>query len=242
MVVLARNAEEYAAKGLTPEMIAGGAEQLSEAHGMPMSTAVRDRVPGTLPACTAVVATRLHAPEQETAMLRALRLRNFGGENLDDQSTIDHAAADIGLEPDQVAAWMDDLDVKAAVEADATAARHPAPAALVLDGKLASWEHGRRYTCPSYELCPDGNRRRCRRSPASSRGRSTTWRWPTCCPTSSAAPIPSRSPRCWRGPASRWPRSRSPPWPTSSPSRRPSSWRASRASIPLGNGVLWELA
>jgi len=157
MVVLARDAGEYAAKGLTPEMIAGGARRLSEAHGMPMSTAVRDRVPGTLPACTAVVATRLHAPASEAAILRRLRLRQFNGENLDEAATIAGAAGDVGLDPDAVAAWMEDLDVKAAVEADATAARHPAPAALVLDHKLAGWEHGRRYTCPSYELTPAGN-------------------------------------------------------------------------------------
>jgi predicted DsbA family dithiol-disulfide isomerase len=157
MVVLARSADEYAAKGLTPEMAAGAAEQLSEAYGMPMFNGVRDRVPGTLPACTAVVATRLHAPEHEAAMLRRLRLRHFNGENLDEQSTITHAAQDVGLDPDTVAAWMEELDVKAAVEADATAARHPAPAALMLDHKLADWESGRRYTCPSYELRPAGN-------------------------------------------------------------------------------------
>jgi hypothetical protein len=157
MVVLARSAEEYAAKGLTPEMAAGGAQQLSDAYGMPMDTAVRDRVPGTLPACTAVVATRLFAPEREAAMLRRLRLRHFNGENLDDASTIANAAQDVGLDPETVAGWLEDLDVKAAVEADATAARHPAPAALVLDHKLADWEHGRRYTCPSYEFVPGGN-------------------------------------------------------------------------------------
>ena len=157
MVVLSRDAAENAAKGLTPEMIAGGSARLSAEHGMPMSSAVRDRVPGTLPACTAVVATRVHAPEHEAALLRRLRLRHFDGEYLDAASTVAGAAQDVGLDPAAVAAWMEELDVKAAVEADATAARHPAPAALVLDHKLAGWERGRRYTCPSYELVPDGN-------------------------------------------------------------------------------------
>jgi predicted DsbA family dithiol-disulfide isomerase len=157
MVVLARDAQEYADKGLTPDIIAAGAERLSEQYGMPMFTGVRDRVPGTLPACTAVVATRLHAPEKEAAILRRLRLRQFNGENLDEASTSAHAAEDVGLDPAELAAWMEDLDVKAAVEADATAARHPSPAALVLDHKLAGWEHGRRYTCPSYEIAPAGN-------------------------------------------------------------------------------------
>jgi hypothetical protein len=35
-------------------------------------------------------------------------------------------------------------------------ARHPLPAALVLDARLADWEGGRRYTCPSYEIRVDG--------------------------------------------------------------------------------------
>jgi predicted DsbA family dithiol-disulfide isomerase len=157
MVVLARDADEYAAKGLTPEMVAESTGELSERHGMPMSVAVRDRVPGTLPACTAVVAARMHAPELEDAILRRLRLRHFDGENLDEPSTVAHAAADVGLDPAVVATWVEDLDVRAAVEADATAARHPAPAALVLDHKLAGWEQGRRYTCPSYELAPAAN-------------------------------------------------------------------------------------
>jgi predicted DsbA family dithiol-disulfide isomerase len=157
MVVLARDAGEYAAKGFTPEMAADGATQLSERYGMPMSEAVRDRVAGTLPACAAVVATRLHAPEREAAILRRLRLRHFNGEHLDEASTVANAAQDVGLDPATVAGWLEDLDVRAAVEADATAARHPAPAALVLDHKLAGWEQGRRYTCPSFELAPTGN-------------------------------------------------------------------------------------
>jgi hypothetical protein len=36
-------------------------------------------------------------------------------------------------------------------------ARHPLPAALVLDARLADWEGGRRYTCPSYEIRVDGS-------------------------------------------------------------------------------------
>src|ERR1700679_2559945 len=35
-------------------------------------------------------------------------------------------------------------------------ARHPHPAGLALDRKLAGWSGGRRYTCPSYEIAwPD---------------------------------------------------------------------------------------
>jgi hypothetical protein len=39
------------------------------------------------------------------------------------------------------------------------ASRLPSRAALALDHKLASWDAGRRYTCPSYEIeGPDGQR------------------------------------------------------------------------------------
>jgi hypothetical protein len=48
-------------------------------------------------------------------------------------------------------------DVRDALAEDMDRARHPAPAALALDHKLAAWNGGRRYTCPSYELTLDGD-------------------------------------------------------------------------------------
>ena len=36
---------------------------------------------------------------------------------------------------------------------DMRLARQPLAAARVLDHKLANWSGGRRYTCPSYEMC-----------------------------------------------------------------------------------------
>jgi hypothetical protein len=106
----------------------------------------------SLPACRAVVAARLHAPESVRAVLRSLRVRNFAGELLDDPQTIAGAALDGGLDAEALTAWASGDDVTAAVEEDKALARAPMPAARVLDHKLANWSGGRRYTCPSYEI------------------------------------------------------------------------------------------
>src|SRR5690606_29968671 len=113
---------------------------------------VKPRVAATLPACRAVVAARLHQPAAEEALLRNLRVRHFSGELLDDPAMIDAAAADAGIDPGALRSWVTGDDVQRALDADLRAAREPTPEARVLDSRLASWEGGRRYTCPSYEL------------------------------------------------------------------------------------------
>ncbi len=152
MVVLADDGDEYAAKGLTPEILAKGAASISRDHGMPMDTSVRDRMSATAPACRAVVAARLHAPEAEAALLRALRVRNFDGEALEDESTRAGAARDVGLDPAALETWMASDDVERMLDEDRAAARNPTAAALAQDDRLADADEGRRYTCPSYEI------------------------------------------------------------------------------------------
>ena len=152
MVGLSESPQEALDKGFTPEVQAGAFAKIATDHGMPIDAAVRPRVAATLPACRAVVAARLHAPEQMRALLRALRLRHFGGELLDAPETIDGAAVDAGIDPGALARWTTGDDVQAALDEDLAAARRPTPAARVLDDRLADWPGGRRYTCPSYEL------------------------------------------------------------------------------------------
>jgi hypothetical protein len=152
MVVLARSPQEYLDKGFTPERQSESFERISAEYGMPIDCRLRPRMAATLPACTAVVATRLHRPELEAAILRRLRLRHFGGSLLDEPATVTGAAADVGLDPAELERWMAEDAVRAAVDEDAAAARKPMPAARVLDHKLANWSGGRRYTCPSYEI------------------------------------------------------------------------------------------
>jgi predicted DsbA family dithiol-disulfide isomerase len=152
MVVLAEDPQEYLDKGFTPEKLSKAYTTIARDHGMPIDTSLRPRMAATAPACRAIVATRLHAPEAEEAILRAFRVRCMSGELLDESSTVRHAAADAGLDPDELERWMTAEAVEPAMRADMAAAREPIPAARVLDDRLANWSGGRRYTCPSYEI------------------------------------------------------------------------------------------
>ena len=152
MVVLAKAPEDYLEKDFTPERQSKAFHRIAEDHGMPIDTRLRPRMAATLPACRAVVATRLHRPERARPILRRLRLRHFAGELLDEPETIAGAARDALVDPEELAEWERDPAVTAAIEADMRAAREPMPAARALDHKLANWSGGRRYTCPSLEI------------------------------------------------------------------------------------------
>lgn len=155
MIGLHETAEEAAAKGLTPEKMEPAIRKVQQRYGMPIDTARRERIPGTVPACRAVVATRLHAPDPSLAeaLLRRLRVRYMAGELLDEQPVIDAAATDAGIDPAELARWTADPATEPALREDMREARAPLPAALVLDHKLAASEDGgRRYSAPSYEL------------------------------------------------------------------------------------------
>lgn len=160
LVGLTETPEEYTSRGFTPERQAAAYASIARDHGMPIATFVRPRMHATVPACRAVAAARRHAPGQMRAVLRRLRVRTFAGELLDEPSTIANAAADAGLAPGQLEAWMADPEVERELREDLAAAREPMPAARVLDHKLANWSGGRRYTCPSYEIVrvADGTR------------------------------------------------------------------------------------
>ena len=153
MVVLAERAQDNVDRGFTPAMLAEASAQIARDYRMPIDTRVQSHVPATLPACRAVVATRVHKPELAQRLFRALQLRNFAGQLLDDRATIDSAARAAGIDPEELYRWERDPAVLAELEEDMRLARQPLPAARVLDHKLANWSGGRRYTCPSYELC-----------------------------------------------------------------------------------------
>jgi predicted DsbA family dithiol-disulfide isomerase len=152
MVGLAESPEEYLDRGFTPERQSSAFAMIAREHGMPIDTSVRARMAATVPACRAVVAAKLHAPDRARRLLRRLRVRHFSGQLLDEPQTIAAAATDAGIDPAELERWTAGDDVEAALREDMTAARDPIPAACVLDGKLANWSGGRRYTCPSYEI------------------------------------------------------------------------------------------
>ena len=152
LVGLSASADEYTSRGLTPEWFAEATARMAADHEMPIDTRVRPRMWATMPACRAVVATRLHAPDRERLLLRRLRLRFFSGGLLDDPELIAAAARDAGIDPAELERWTGDPQVAQTLEEDLAVARSPIPAARVLDHKLANWSGGVRYTCPSYEI------------------------------------------------------------------------------------------
>lgn len=152
MVVLSEDPADYEKKGMTKEKLADGVAMISKKHGMPIDTAVPERLQATLPACRAVVAARLYAPEAEMALLRNLRVRNFSGQLLDDPATIFGAVQDADISKSDLDEWVLGEEVEKALREDMRAARHPGEEALALNDRLADWEGGRRYTCPSYEF------------------------------------------------------------------------------------------
>jgi predicted DsbA family dithiol-disulfide isomerase len=152
MVGLAATPEEYERRGFTTKRQAAALARIAREQEMPIDTRERPRMAATIPACRAVVAARLHAPEAERRLLRRLRVRCFAGQLIDEPATIAAAATDAGLDPAELEAWCAGDDVAAALAEDMAIARQPMPAARVLDAKLANWSGGRRYTCPSYEI------------------------------------------------------------------------------------------
>jgi predicted DsbA family dithiol-disulfide isomerase len=145
MIVLTREEGEA-------EKLAEGAPGLQRKFGMPIEPAPYLRPASSEPACRAVVAARLNAPEREDGLLRALRVRTMAGGLLDDPALIDAAATDAGIDPGDLAGWVASEETGAALEADAAAARSPAPAARALDHKLGGPAGERRYTTPTYEF------------------------------------------------------------------------------------------
>ncbi len=156
MVGLAEDPAEFEAKGLTTAMMAAGSKQIAAAHGMPIDTNERERLTATMPACRAVVAARLNSPGHQQTLLRAIQARGFAGELIDEPATIAAAAADAEIDAHDLEQWSAQAETLVALASDMQRARQPLPAALVLDERLADWEGGRRYTCPSYEIRVDG--------------------------------------------------------------------------------------
>ena len=107
------------------EKLAGGAPNLQREYGMPIDPAPRSRPASSEPACRAVVAARLNAPELEEPLLRRLRVRAMAGALLDDPELISAAARDVGLDGADLEAWTSSAPVEAALQADIDAARTP---------------------------------------------------------------------------------------------------------------------
>lgn len=138
------------------EKLAAGAPNLQRRFGMPIDPAPYPRASSSEPACRAVVAARLHAPELEEPLLRRLRVRRMAGGLIDDPALLAAAAEDVGLAPVELEEWCARPEVEAALRDDRVAARSPSLVARALDHKLGGPRSQRRYTTPSYELASGG--------------------------------------------------------------------------------------
>ncbi len=132
MVGLSERASDYEDKGFTPERQSTSFRRLSERHHMPMDFSLRPRMAATLPACRAVVAVRRHLPEQEAAILRAVRVLHFSGQLLDTPETLAAAAEQAGVDARDLEAWMAEPETEDLLAADLEAAREPTAGALAL--------------------------------------------------------------------------------------------------------------
>lgn len=148
MVVLATEVRD----DFPPARLSASLRSLQERYGMPIDWRERRYAAPSVHACRAVVAVRQRWPEREERMLRELRILAMAGELLDDSDTLEVAAERAGLPVQELAAYADDPQVHAELEADMAAARDPSPAALAQDDRLGGPPGERRYTCPSYEL------------------------------------------------------------------------------------------
>lgn len=138
------------------EKLATGAGSLQPRYGMPIDPAPYPRPASSEPACRAVVAARLQAPELQEPLLRRLRVRVMQAGLLDDPELIAAAARDVGLDPAALQEWCARDDVEAALQEDIAASRNPLPAARALNHKLGGPAEERRYTAPSYEITSAG--------------------------------------------------------------------------------------
>ena len=160
MIGLTEDAGQYAARGYTPTRSAIGYERFRR-FGMPFQITPKARLSATSPACRAVVATRLAAPELEEAALRALQLAQFTTTGtLDDPDTLRSALAGVeGLDADATVERVDDPEVVAAYEADRARARAAAGSPTEFQGRAANTDGAVRYTAPSLLFDgPDGHR------------------------------------------------------------------------------------
>jgi protein-disulfide isomerase-like protein with CxxC motif len=154
MIGLTEERAQYESRGYTGARMAAGYRAF-RSRGMPFATAPRERVHGTGPMCRVVVAARLHAPEHEWAVLRALQFAQFTSTlDLEDPDAQREALAWLpGVDGDALVAAAAEEATEAAYQADRREARTAAGGPTQFQGKAATTAEGEvRYTAPSLIL------------------------------------------------------------------------------------------
>jgi predicted DsbA family dithiol-disulfide isomerase len=148
---LTEHAEQYVARGYTPQRSARGYLTFRRRWGMPFATEPRRRVIGTSRACRTIVATRLLAPQREHEVFRALQFAWFTTPLLlDEDPDIAIALERVpGLDVRGVLESLDSEAVTVAYEADRALARTAGGSPTEFQGKAAQTDGPVRYTAPS---------------------------------------------------------------------------------------------
>ena len=147
---LAEHASRYEQRGYTPLRSAIGYTSFRR-FGMPFQAAPKPRMSATSPACRAIVATRLAAPELEDAAFRALQFAQFTTTRLfEDPATLRAALRGVpGLDAAAIVDAIDTPVVRAAYEADRARARTAAGSPTEFQDRAANSDGQVRYTAPS---------------------------------------------------------------------------------------------
>ncbi len=157
---LAEDAALYAERGYTPVRSAIGYMTFRR-FGMPLRVAPKASLSATSPACRAIVATRLAAPELEYAAFRALQFAQFTTAGLFDEPPMLRSALRgvPGLDAEAIVDAIDTPVVWAAYEADRARARTAAGTPTEFQGRSTDSDGAVRYTAPSLIFqTPDGRR------------------------------------------------------------------------------------
>ena len=157
---LTEDRRQYADRGYTPINAAVAWRTTFMRFGMPFAFTPKDGLSATAPACRAIVATRLDAPQLEMAAFRALQFAQFTTTAvLEDPASLRAALAAVpGLDEDAIVARIDDDDVLDAYEADRARARTAAGSPTEFQGRSFNSDGAERYTAPSL-IFESGGRR-----------------------------------------------------------------------------------
>jgi len=159
VIGLTEQADQYVRRGYTPAKSARGYLRFRR-RGMPFATQPRERISATGLACRAIVATRLHAPEYEHAVFRALQFGWFTTPLVLDEppGLLEVLGRIDGLDAETIVARLDDPAVEAAYQADRAEARTAEGSPTHAQGKHAQSDGPVRYTAPSL-IFESGGRR-----------------------------------------------------------------------------------
>jgi protein-disulfide isomerase-like protein with CxxC motif len=149
MIGLTESAEQYDRRGYAPVRGAKGYLGFRR-YGMPFDTQPRARNIATGRACRAVVAARLHAPELEPQVFRALQLARFtSGTLFDTDAGIEQALQRVPAARALVVEKLDDPATEDAYQEDRKLVRTAAGSPTEFQGKAADTDGAVRYTAPS---------------------------------------------------------------------------------------------